>query len=249
MGAAAREDSIRVQDSGIQASFSVSRRRAESTGGSASVRPSSSGAAMEAVTRRVPAASWPSTSAHPAVMVRGRPSTSSPSARSGWPRWRDSSASMAICPRRSTEPENGRIESTSTPSSDWAAVMRVSGRLPWGRSTTMSSTTVPSVECCTTSTERMSPSVSPSAAASRPKEPGASGICTRMRYDMALRGPFVAVATWEFPCDADRFRQDGSPGYMGAPGRGNVTRATPVSRTSAVPASSMGRFTTVLRGG
>ena len=95
--------------------------------------PLSSGAATDAATRWMVV--FPlRTIAHPADIVVGSPSTRS------WRAWvRDDAwameANMATCPERFTEPEKGRMESTSTPSTCWAAVMRVSGSAVAGRST------------------------------------------------------------------------------------------------------------------
>ena len=119
------------------------------------------------------------TIAQPARKIRG-----TPSARSTRP----SLGSLVISSIRpssravSRRPECGRTDSTSTPGTDSAAVIRTSGGRPGGSSTARSSMAWPSARS-TTSTPRMSAPALPRAVATAPRLPGLSGRTTRSRND------------------------------------------------------------------
>jgi len=93
-------------------------------------------------------------------------------------RARDSSSSSSRWVSRG--PANGRSDSTVTPGTACAAVIRLSGSQPWGSSTTMSSTATPP-ERSRTSRDTMSIPAAPSAVATAPRMPGRSGSTSRRR--------------------------------------------------------------------
>ena len=147
------------------------------------------------------------TIAQPARKIRG-----TPSARSARP----SLGSLVISSIRpssravSRRPECGRTDSTSTPGTDSAAVIRTSGGRPGGSSTARSSMAWPSARS-TTSTPRMSAPALPRAVATAPKLPGLSGRTTRSRNDTrhtlsmrSARPPGLRAAAWSRPCPSAR---------------------------------------------
>ncbi|QTR01835.1 hypothetical protein J7S33_21490 [Saccharothrix algeriensis] len=158
-----------------------------------------SGAAVDAVTRRAPELSCATTTAHPARMIFGTPSvnTSRPPAGSSATTSTSSSSRWV-----SSTPAYGRTASTSTPSTDSAAVISTSGSRPEGSSTTRSSMARPAPRS-TTSTLRMSAPVSPIAEATAPRAPGRSGSWTRIRKDTVHASKGLGSG---FPADDSRRR-------------------------------------------